>query len=99
MRALCYSAARSLTVCCSFIQGISARSRLPTQRPKGQALSRFIWWNGEIQLAEKQSVHYYANALHYGTAVFEGIRCYPTTNGTALFRIQEHMERLCGSAR
>jgi branched-chain amino acid aminotransferase len=68
-------------------------------RPKGQALSRFIWWNGEIQLAEKQSVHYYANALHYGTAVFEGIRCYPTEKGTALFRVHEHMERLVGSAR
>lgn len=78
---------------------VALEQALPTQRPKGQALSRFIWWNGEIQLAEKQSVHYYANALHYGTAVFEGIRCYPTANGTALFRVREHMERLTGSAR
>jgi branched-chain amino acid aminotransferase len=72
---------------------------LPPSRPTGQALSRFIWWNGEIQLAQKQSVHYYANALHYGTAVFEGIRCYPTAQGVALFRIEEHMKRLLGSAK
>lgn len=72
---------------------------LPTSRPKGQALSKFIWWNGEIKLAENQNVHYYANALHYGTAVFEGIRCYPTPKGAALFRPHDHMERLLGSAR
>jgi branched-chain amino acid aminotransferase len=67
-------------------------------RPKGQALSKYIWWDGEIKVAEKQSVHYYANALHYGTAVFEGIRCYPTVKGPALFRVQDHMRRLLGSA-
>ncbi len=54
-------------------------------RPKGQALTRFVWWNGELREAEKQSVHYYSNALHYGTAVFEGVRCYPTSNGPVLF--------------
>ena len=72
---------------------------LPVQRPTGQALSRFIWWDGEIREAKDQSVHYYANALHYGTAVFEGIRCYPTSEGTILLRVREHMERLLGSAR
>jgi branched-chain amino acid aminotransferase len=68
------------------------------RRPKGQALSSYIWWNGEIKAAAEQSVHYYANALHYGTAVFEGIRCYPTQHGRALFRLRDHMERLLGSA-
>jgi branched-chain amino acid aminotransferase len=72
---------------------------LPLQRPTGQALSRFIWWNGELREAKDQSVHYYANALHYGTAVFEGIRCYPTKDGTILLRVRDHMERLLGSAR
>lgn len=72
---------------------------IPTSRPQGQALSRFIWWDGEIRKAEKQSVHYYANALHYGTAVFEGIRVYPTSRGPALFRVRDHMHRLLGSAR
>jgi len=68
-------------------------------RPKGQALSRFIWWNGELREAEKQSVHYYSNALHYGTAVFEGIRCYPSDDGPVLFRLKDHIDRLQSSAR
>lgn len=68
-------------------------------RPKGQALTKFIWWNGEMREAENQSVHYYANALHYGTAVFEGIRCYPTSEGPVLFRLDEHIDRLLLSAR
>ncbi len=72
---------------------------LPTSRPKGQALSPYIWWDGDIREADRQGVHYYANALHYGTAVFEGIRVYPTPSGPALFRPRDHMERLLGSAR
>ena len=71
---------------------IPLEEALPTSRPKGQALSRFIWWDGEIREAEKQSIHYYANALHYGTAVFEGIRVYPTSEGPALFRVHDHMQ-------
>lgn len=78
---------------------IPLEEAIPTSRPKGQALSRFVWWDGEIRKAEKQSVHYYANALHYGTAVFEGIRVYPTSRGPALFRVKDHMRRLLGSAR
>ena len=77
---------------------IPLEEAIPTSRPKGQALSRFVWWDGEIRKAEKQSVHYYANALHYGTAVFEGIRVYPTSRGPALFRVKDHMRRLLGSA-
>ncbi len=72
---------------------------LGDSRPRGQAMSRFIWWNGELREAEKQSVHYYSNALHYGTAVFEGIRCYPSDKGTVLFRLADHIERLHSSAR
>jgi branched-chain amino acid aminotransferase len=68
-------------------------------RPSTQALSRWIWWDGELREAEPLSVHYYANALHYGTAVFEGIRCYPTERGRILFRLREHVERLLSSAR
>jgi branched-chain amino acid aminotransferase len=72
---------------------------LQFSRPKGQELSDFIWWNGEVKVAQGQSIHYYANALHYGTAVFEGIRCYPTASGRALFRVRDHMIRLIGSAK
>lgn len=72
---------------------------LPTHRPQGQALSEHIWWNGDIKPAQEQSVHYYANALHYGTAVFEGIRVYPTERGPALLRLGDHMDRLLTSAK
>lgn len=78
---------------------IPLEEAIPTSRPKGQALSAYVWWDGEIREAKKQSVHYYANALHYGTAVFEGIRVYPTSRGPALFRVDDHMQRLLGSAR
>ncbi len=78
---------------------IPQEDSLTVSRPKGQALSEYIWWNGVIKPAAEQSVHYYANALHYGTAVFEGIRCYPTPKGPALFRLREHMQRLLASAK
>lgn len=71
---------------------------LPLSRPTTQELARFIWWDGEIREAEPTSVHYYSNALHYGTAVFEGIRCYPTDRGPALFRVDDHLRRLLTSA-
>lgn len=82
----------------NFLQ-IPQEDTLTVPRPKGQALSPYIWWNGEIKSAQEQSIHYYANALHYGTAVFEGIRCYPTEKGAALFRLRDHMQRLLGSAK
>jgi len=72
---------------------------LSVSRPQGQDLARFLWWDGEIRESEHQHVHYYANALHYGTAVFEGIRVYPTDKGPALFRPRAHIERLLASAR
>ncbi len=79
--------------------GVPEDDILTLPRPKGQALARYIWWNGEVREASKQSVHYYANALHYGTAVFEGIRCYPTNDGPAILRLEDHIERLLRSAR
>jgi branched-chain amino acid aminotransferase len=78
--------------------GVPEDDLLPL-RPTGQTLARFIWWDGEIREAESSSVHHYANALHYGTAVFEGIRVYPTQKGRAVFRVRDHVERLLSSAR
>jgi branched-chain amino acid aminotransferase len=72
---------------------------LPSPRPKGQKLARFVWWEGALREASSLSVHYYANALHYGTAVFEGIRVYPTDHGPAIFRLRDHIDRMIGSAR
>ena len=79
--------------------GVPEDETLPVSRPSGQALAKYVWWDGELKEAEDVNVHYYANALHYGTAVFEGVRCYPTSDGPALFRLREHMKRLLNSAR
>jgi branched-chain amino acid aminotransferase len=60
--------------------------------------SKFIWSDGELVEFEKATVHMLTAALHYGAAVFEGIRAYKTDKGPAVFRLQEHSERLLKSA-
>jgi branched-chain amino acid aminotransferase len=60
--------------------------------------SKFIWMNGELVPFEKATIHFLTPALHYGAAVFEGIRTYDTPKGPAVFRLREHMERLLDSA-
>ncbi len=61
--------------------------------------SKFIWMNGELVPFEKATLHFLTPALHYGAAVFEGIRAYNTAKGPAVFRLCEHTERLFDSAR
>ena len=61
--------------------------------------SKFIWMNGEMVPFEKATLHFLTPALHYGVAVFEGIRAYNTDKGPAVFRLNEHTERLFDSAR
>lgn len=61
-------------------------------------LSKFVWMNGELVPYENATVHFLTPALHYGAAVFEGIRCYDTPRGPAIFRAREHAERLIQSA-
>jgi branched-chain amino acid aminotransferase len=58
----------------------------------------FIWMNGEIVRWEDARVHVLTHALHYGSGVFEGIRAYETERGTAVFRHQDHLQRLHRSA-
>lgn len=58
-----------------------------------------IWSDGEFVPWDEANVHFLSHALHYGTGVFEGIRAYNTPEGTAVFRLHEHMERLEASAR
>jgi branched-chain amino acid aminotransferase len=61
--------------------------------------TELIWHNGEFVAWEDAKVHVLSHALHYGTAVFEGIRCYETDRGPAIFRHIEHLERLERSAK
>ncbi|MFH0861545.1 MAG: branched-chain amino acid transaminase [Candidatus Altiarchaeota archaeon] len=58
-----------------------------------------IWYNGKLVDWDKAQIHVLTHALHYGSGVFEGIRCYRTDKGPAVFRLREHVERLFQSAR
>jgi len=57
-----------------------------------------IWMNGKLVNWDDAEIHVLTHALHYGSGVFEGIRCYKTKKGPAVFRLKEHMERLHDSA-
>ena len=60
--------------------------------------SKYIWMDGKLVDFEKATIHFLTPALHYGAAVFEGIRVYETDRGPAVFRLKEHAERLIESA-
>ncbi len=59
----------------------------------------FIWMDGEFVAWREANIHILTHTLHYGMGVFEGVRCYETTNGSAIFRIGEHTQRLINSAK
>lgn len=61
--------------------------------------SKYIWMDGELVEFEKATVHILNPAMHYGAAVFEGIRAYNTPKGPAIFRLREHAQRLIDSAQ
>jgi branched-chain amino acid aminotransferase len=61
--------------------------------------SEFIWMNGKLVPWDDARVHVSAHALHYGSSVFEGVRCYKTPKGSAVFRLDAHTERLFNSAK
>lgn len=58
-----------------------------------------IWFNGELVPFEDATIHVLSHVVHYGSSVFEGIRCYETERGPAVFRLREHMQRLVDSAK
>src|SRR5436309_12365562 len=58
-----------------------------------------VWHNGEFIKWDDARVHVMSHVLHYGSSVFEGIRCYATKRGPAIFRLREHMQRLLNSAK
>jgi len=58
-----------------------------------------IWMDGELVPWAEAKVHVLTHALHYGSGVFEGIRCYTTPAGPAVFRLEEHLKRLARSAK
>ena len=57
-----------------------------------------IWHNGKFINWDDATIHVLSHVVSYGSAVFEGLRCYETAQGSAIFRLREHMQRLINSA-
>ena len=58
-----------------------------------------IWRNGELIAWDRAQIHVMSHVVHYGSSVFEGIRCYTQPEGASIFRLNEHMRRLLDSAK
>ena len=58
-----------------------------------------IWMDGKLVDWRDAKIHVLTHTLHYGCGAFEGVRAYKTANGTAIFRLREHTERLFNSAK
>jgi len=58
----------------------------------------FIWYDGKLVPWRSATTHVLTHSLHYGLAVFEGVRAYKTLDGTAIFRLQAHIDRWFNSA-
>jgi branched-chain amino acid aminotransferase len=58
-----------------------------------------IWHNGQLIPWDKAQIHVMSHVVHYGSSVFEGIRCYTQSTSAGVFRLQEHMQRLIDSAK
>src|SRR5688572_10439254 len=61
--------------------------------------SKYVWLNGALVETERATLSFLTAGLHYGAAVFEGIRCYATPDGPAVFRLTDHLDRLLASAK
>ena len=59
----------------------------------------FIWHDGRLVPWREATTHVLTHSLHYGLAVFEGVRAYKTSTGTAIFRLREHTERWFNSGK
>src|SRR6476619_3780551 len=62
-------------------------------------ISPKVWKDGELIDWDNARIHVMSHVVNYGSSVFEGIRCYETTKGSAIFRLREHMQRLVNSAK
>jgi branched-chain amino acid aminotransferase len=63
-------------------------------------LGKVVWWNGEMVAPEQAKTSVFTHSLHYGLGAFEGIRCYKTHDGKrAIFRLEEHVQRLLDSCK
>jgi len=70
-----------------------------TKDIKTPSICDVVWHNGEFIKWSDARVHVMSHVLHYGSSIFEGIRCYSTRQGPAVFRLREHMQRFLNSAK
>src|SRR5215831_2052199 len=67
--------------------------------PPPASRAEYIWFDGDFVPWEAAQVHVLSHVIHYGSSVFEGIRCYKTPDGPGVFRLREHVHRLLYSAK
>ena len=77
--------------------GVTMHARRKTMAPIPEVDK--IWMDGELVPWDDAKIHVLTHALHYGSGVFEGIRCYKTERGVAVFRLTEHLKRIERSAK
>ncbi len=65
----------------------------------GMAKTKYIWMDGKFVDWEDATIHILSHVIHYGTGVFEGLRCYKNPDGPVIFRLQDHTQRLFNSAK
>ena len=61
--------------------------------------TEFVWHNGHLIPWDDAKLHVMAHVINYGSSVFEGVRCYHTAKGPAIFRLREHTQRLLDSCK
>src|SRR5690606_40599498 len=77
----------------------SQRRASPSKAPLSMSdRDGWIWYDGKLVPWRSATTHVLTHSLHYGLAVFEGVRAYQTSLGTAIFRLKEHTDRLFNSA-
>src|ERR1043165_4380944 len=59
----------------------------------------WIWHDGEFIKWQDAQIHVLSHSLQFGSSIFEGVRCYSTANGPAIFRLQDHLQRMINSCR
>ncbi len=72
----------------------SAPRSVPVRSSAGNRTGPLLWYDGRLGYASELMAPLTTHALHYGTGVFEGIRCYATPDGAAVFRLRDHLERM-----
>lgn len=70
-----------------------------SHNPPASGATQKIWRDGALVDFQDATIHVMSHVVHYGSSVFEGIRCYETPSGGAVFRLREHMRRLADSAK